>query len=482
MTMKTIRIFSILILVISLVQLSSADDRVSLRTVGMGRTAVAASRGTDAIGVNPANIAIPDVGSFNLSLINSSFRVSTELFTYDIYQKYFTGVDTGGTKRAPYPLTQQDKNDIRSQLPDNGMTRINVESMLAGLSLETAVLGGIGFAVIEHAGVNFAFSRDFFDMLYLQGLPSNSKYVFDGTSFEAWWYREYNISYGRKLPVNIPFLKNLYAGAAIKMIRGYGIFQTLKNNSSIENRTALSDTGKNSIVGNFDFLAQRAGVDFFNNDNSDNNNSNNNNSNNKFTFMPDPVGKGTGFDIGISGEFFDGFIVGLSVTDIGKITWDKNVLLTTGGGQVTYSGYTSEIQDSVKNVIKGKNSIGEAFVTNLPTVFRIGATAESDKVPFLEFLPGRLLLAFEYAQGFNESLGNTTKPRISLGAEYRIIPLLPLRTGLMVGGNDKLRWAFGFGLDFRVLTLDFASDNFGMFFSPKNFNVASFAFGLKIRI
>ena len=459
-------------LVISLIQVVSADDRVSLRTVGMGRAAVAASRGTDAIGVNPANIAIPDIGSFNLSLINSSFRVSTELFTYDIYQKYFTGIDTGGTKRAPYPLTEQDKNDIRGQLPDNGMTKINIESMIAGISLETALLGGIGFAVIEHAGVNFAFSRDFFDMLYLEGMPSNAKYVFDGTSFEAWWYREYNVSYGRKLPVNIPFLKNLYAGAAFKIIRGYGIFQIVKNNSSIENKTTLSDTGKNSIVGNFDFLAQRAGVDFFNNDST----------NISFNFMPDPVGKGTGFDIGISGEFFDGLIVGLSVTDIGKITWDKNVIQTTGDGQFTFTGYTSEIQDSVKHVIKGKNSTGEAFVTNLPTVFRIGANAESDKVQFLKFLPGRLLLALEYAQGLNESLGNTTKPRISLGAEYRIIPLLPLRTGLMVGGNDKLRWAFGFGLDFRFLTLDFASDNFGMFFSPKNFNVASFGLGLKIRV
>jgi len=472
MTMKTMRILSIILLVIALVSVAPASDRMSIRTLGMGRAAVSTSRGTDAIDINPANIAIPDIGSFNLSLMNTSFRASTELFTYDIYQKYFTGIDTGGTKRGPYPLTPQDKTDIRNQLPDNGMTRLNIESMVAGVSLETELLGGIGFAVIEHAGVNFAFSRDFFDMLYLQGLPSNSKYVFDGTSFEAWWYQEYNFSYGRKLPVTIPFLKNLYAGAAFKVIRGYGIFQTIKNNSSLENRTAITDTGKNSMIGNFDYLAIRSGVDFFNNDNS----------NHSFTPTPDPVGKGTGFDFGISAEFIDGVIVGLSVTDIGKITWDKNVLQTTGGGQITFTGYTSEIQDSVKNVVKGKNSPGEAFVTDLPTVFRIGASAESAKVPFLKFLPGRLILAVEYAQGFNESLGNTTKPRLSLGAEYRIIPLLPLRTGLIVGGNDKLRWSFGFGLDFRVLTLDFASDNFGMFFSPKNFNVASFGFGLKIRI
>jgi hypothetical protein len=454
---------------------ASASDRISLRSLGMGRSAVAGTRGTDAIGINPANIAIPDVGYVNISLVNTNFRASTELFTYDIYQKYFTGIDTGGTKRAAYPLTTQDKNDIRNQLPENGITGINIESMLAGVSLETALLGGIGFALIDHAGINFAFSRDYFDMLYLQGLPSNAKYNFSGTSFEAWWYREYNFSYGRRLPVHIPFLKNLYAGAALKMVRGYGIFQTTKNNSTIENKTAATDTGKNSILGNFDFLAQHAGIDFFNTITNDS-------VTHTFAFMPDPVGKGTGFDIGLSAEFSEGFIVGISVTDIGKITWDKNVMLTSGGGNVTYSGYTKEIIDSLKDQIKGKESVGETFSTSLPTVFRIGATAQSDKVSFLKFLPGRLLVAVEYAQGFNESLGNTTKPRLSLGAEYRIIPLLPLRTGFILGGNDKARWAFGFGLDFRALTLDFASDNFGMFFSPKNFNVASFGFGLKIRV
>ena len=352
------------------------------------------------------------------------------------------------------------------------MTRIDVESMIAGVSLETAVLGGIGFAVIEHAGANITLSRDFFDMIYLQGLPSNTKYVFDVPHLKTWSYREYNISYGRQLPVKIPFLKNLFAGAAIKIIRGYGIFQTTKNNSSIENKSTLDSTGTNSLIGNFDFAAQRAGVDFFNNDTVKQ----------SFTLFPSPVGKGTGFDIGISSEFLNGLVVGLSVTDIGKITWEKNVLQTTGGGQITINGNINGLQDSVKNVVKGKNSAGESFSTSLPTVLRIGATVESNKVPFLIFVPGHLLLAFEYAQGFNESLGNTTKPRISLGAEYRIIPFLPLRTGLVLGGNDKARWAFGFGLDFRVVTLDFASDNFGMVFTPKSFNTVSLGLGLKVRI
>ena len=473
--MKTTRILSIVIFVMVLAHSASADDRLGMRSMGMGRAAVAASRGIDAIGVNPANIAIQDVGHFNLSLIQSSFRVSTELFTYDIYQKYFTGKDSvdaqGKKSRVQYPLTDQDKADIRSQLPDNPVTRMNLELMDAGFSLETSVLGGIGFAIIEHAGIRMDFSRDYFEF-FLQGLPSSTTYTFNGTSFEAWWYREYNFSYGRKLPVSIPFLKNLYVGAGVKLIQGFGIFETTKNNASIENKSALNDTSTASIIGKFDFAGERAGVDFFNNDST--------------TIspkpFPTPVGRGTGFDIGVSAEFFNGLRMGISVTDIGKITWDKNIIQTTGGGQITFTGYTAAIQDSVKHILKGKNSPGEGFSTSLPTIVHVGVTAQSDELPFLRFLPGRLLLAAEYAQGLNESLGNTTKPRVSLGAEYRIIPLLPLRSGLLVGGGDQLRWAFGFGFDFRYLSLDFATDNFGMFFTPKSFQVFSISMGLRIRV
>jgi hypothetical protein len=474
--MKTTRILFLFSLSVSLVAMAIAGDRISLRAVGMGRTAVSLTRGTDAIGINPANIAISDIGSFNLALAQSSFRVSTELFTYDIYQKYFTGKDSigtdGKTTRVPYPLTAQDKDNIRSQLQESPMTSFNIESMIAGVSFESPIVGGIGFALIAHSGVNLGFSRDYFDLLYLQGLPSNAKYSFNGTSFESWLYLEYNLSYGRKLPVKIPFVKDLYVGGGIKFIRGYGIFQTTKNNSSIENNIALSDTGKNSIIANVDYLARRAGIDAFNNDNS----------NSSTGGLPDPVGKGTGFDIGVSAEFLNGIRLGISVVDIGSITWDKNVIQTKGGGIFTFSGYTSDIQDSTKNVFKGKNTPGESFSTSLPTTLRIGGSVQVEKIPFLKFLPGRMLLAAEYAQGLNESLGNTTKPRVSLGLEYRIIPFLPLRSGFVFGGGDKVRWAFGFGLDFRYVSLDFATDNFGMVFSPKNFQVFSLSLGMKVRI
>ncbi len=224
-------------------------------------------------------------------------------------------------------------------------------------------------------------------------------------------------------------------------------------------------------MGNIDFLAAHAGVDFFNE-----------NSDASFTPMPDPVGKGTGFDIGLSGEMINGLRVAVSVTDIGKITWDKNVIESFGGGTTNITGYYSDLEDTLKNLVKGKTRHITLFETDLPTAFRLGVVAEAYKVPFLKFLPGKLLLALDYLQGLNTSLGNTTKPRFSFGAEYRVFHVIPLRTGLAFGGGDKVRWAFGFGLDFRYVSLDFASDNFGMFFTPNSFQTVSVSVGLKVRV
>jgi hypothetical protein len=447
-----------------------AGDLSNIRGVGMGRTINAASRGIDALGINPANIAIPDQGNFNLNLAPFGFRVSTELLNYGLYKEYFTGVDSVG-KRWAKRLESADIDKILSQMPDLPKTRVEAEMMVGGVSFQNPIVGGIGFAFIEHAGAAITLSKDFFRMAAFGLEPAGSVYMFDGTEVSAWWYGEFNLSYGRKLPVDLKFLKDLYAGIGIKIIQGYGISQPISQKSSFGNYPDPSNPTQYTLRGNIDFLTRHAGTDFFNE-----------NSDASFTPIPDPVGKGTGFDIGLSGELVNGVRVAVSVTDIGKITWNKNVIESYGGGAINITGDFSNLEDTLKNIVKGKTRPGEAFDTNLPTALRLGFVTEASDIPYLKFLPGNLILALDYLQGFNESLGNTTKPRLSLGAEYRIIPFVPLRTGLLLGGGDKLRWAFGFGLDFRYVSLDFASDNFGILFSPNSFNVVSFGLGLKVRV
>jgi hypothetical protein len=435
----------------------------------MGRTINAASRGVDALGVNPANIAISDLGNFNLNLAPTGIRMSTELLTYGLYKEYFTGVDSVG-KRWAKRLESADMDKILSQMPELPKTRVKAEAML-GASFQHPLFGGIGFAIIEHVGATITLSKDFFRMAAFGLDSAGSVYMFDGTKASAWWYCEYNLSYGRKLPVEIKFFKDLYAGIGLKFFRGYGISQPISQKSSFGNYPDPANPTQYILKGNIDFLTTHTGVDFMNE-----------NSETSFALFPDPVGKGTGFDIGLSGELINGVRVALSVTDIGKITWDKNVIESYGSGAINITSITNNLEDTLKSIFKGKTRPGEAFDTYLPTALRLGFATEASDIPVLKFLPGKLILAFDYLQGFNESLGNTTKPRFSLGTEYRVFPVLPLRTGLAFGGGDKVRWAFGFGLDLHNFSLDFATDNFGMVFIPKSFQTVSFSFGMKIRV
>jgi hypothetical protein len=464
--------FSVLTIVLSSVVLHTAlaGDRSNIRGVGMGRTMNAVSRGVDALGINPANIAIPDQGNFNLNLAPTGVRVSTELFTYELYKEYFTGVDSIG-KRWAKRLEPADIDNILSQIPDLPKTHIEMESMILGASFQDSLVGGIGFGITEHVGAAMTLSKDFFRMAAFGLEPAGSVYIFDGTEVSAWWYCEYNLSYGRKLPVEIKFLKDLYAGIGLKFIRGYGISQPINQKSSFGNYPDPANPTQYTLRGNIDFLTTHAGVDFFNE-----------NSDASVTPFPDPVGKGTGFDIGLSGELINGVRVAVSVTDIGKITWNKNVIESYGGGSINTTGDWSNPEDTLKSIVRGKTRPGEAFDTYLPTALRLGFVTEASEIPALKFLPGKLILALDYLQGFNKSLGNTTKPRFSLGAEYRVFPILPLRTGLAFGGGDKMRWAFGFGLDLHYFSLDFATDNFGMFFIPNSFQTVSFSMGMKIRV
>ena len=461
-------ILMILALVTLLSQTFLAQDMTDIRGVGMAHTTAATSRGTDAIGINPANVAIPEWNPVTLSLPNFGMKIKTELFNYDIYQNYFTGIPDSTGKRVSKLLTNADKNNILSQMPANPQTKFLSEVQWFGFSLQSPVLGGIGFAIRDHLGTTISMSKDYFRVAAF-GLDSlGSSFDFSGTGGQAWWYREYNISYGRKLPVTIPFLNDLYAGIGVKLVKGYGIFESIKNNTSFTNTLDPNDHYHHAGIDMLTGDSSKMGPTF-----------------DKFKMFPDPIGTGTGFDIGITGTLLSEIQLALSITNIGKITWDKNIIESYGGDSINIDNPFTQFagqNDTLLTAIKGKNRPGASFTTSLPTALRVGMMMEAKNIPGLKFLPGKLLLAFDYLQGFNESLGNTKKPRVSLGMEYRIIPLIPLRTGLSLGGGDIPRWAFGFGIDAYVFSFDLATDNFGFLFSGKNFQMFSISAGMKIRV
>ena len=464
-----LQVAAISALLFVLAAVAVAGDRTNVRGVGMGRTGNAAARGIDALSINPSLLALPDNRFMEIGLVPFGFHVRSDFFSYDVYNNYFRGVDDGSGNRVAKFLTDKDKNDLLGFFPNEGETRGSLEISLFSISINSSVLGGIGFSVTEHIGLKNNFDKDFFRLAFF-GLDSlGSTYDISGTRQEGWWWREYNLSYGREIPSFIPFAKRLFVGAGIKFVRGYGVFETASYSGSVGNVPVGAN--QYELRAHSDFLVRRSGIQEFTSDSID------------FTPFPDPAGRGTGFDLGLTMEMKYGIRVSAAVVNLGSITWDQNLVETIGVGSITVSNPLSvEGNDSLLTALRGKNRPGESFSTPLPAQLRIGATMRSDEVPFLKFLPGRLSLAIDYLQGFNTSLGNTTQPRFALGAEYRIIPLIPLRTGISLGGGDSFRWAAGFGLDFHFLTFDLATENIGVLTSLKNFSMFEVSAGLKIKI
>jgi hypothetical protein len=433
--------------------------------MGMGRTSVASSRGLDAVGINPANLALPDEGTVTISLAPLGIHIGSDFLTYGLYSDYFTGIDSD-SGRIGRTLTDQDKRAILDAFPGSlGRLAADAEVRPIGLSLQIEDLGIFALTMTEHLSGYARIPNEYLRFLFY-GNPPGSRYDFGESSARGWWTREYELSFGTELPT-FGFLKSFAAGAGVKIIHGFGYYELERFNTSLA-------TAQNGVLdGTLDVLARGSSIDLFNNYSSSG-----------FTPFPAPAGTGVGFDLGVTGELTDYIRVGLSVTDIGSIEWTRNVKEAYARGNVHLDDPLSSAQrDSLEDLVKGDTREGSAFSTPLPTTLRMGAAVELHKMKFFKpFMFGELLVECDYSQGFYD-IGSTTKVgRLSLGLEYKPWNFLPIRTGVSFGGADHFSYALGLGFHFGVFDLDLASENIGWIFAPRSLSYASAALGMRFRI
>ncbi|MBF8296822.1 MAG: hypothetical protein HW389_3367 [Bacteroidetes bacterium] len=467
--MKHRRTYRAVALSLALATISMAGDRSNIRGMAMGRTMNASSRGLDALGINPANLGWPDRNRFSFNIVSFGTRIGTDLFTYDVYQEFFTG-DPGDRSKPRY-LNGSDKERLLSLLPEGrGSTRMDLEILSLGFSLYVPEYGAISFGITDRIGMKFDLPREYMRMFLFGFDSTGSTYNFEGTAASAWWWREYNLSFGFEVPLRHSMVRAFVAGVGLKFLRGYGVLETLKYRGVL----GVQRSGANQYLGSADsdFLMRRSGIDALDPG-----------KNESFSVFPEPAGTGIGFDLGIGVQLISGVHLSASITDIGRISWKKNIVETSADYSLRFTDpFSKETQDSLKQAFRGKNAVGGDFSTTLPATLRLGASVLVQQIPGFDVLPGDMLLAFDYNQGLTESMGGVTTPRLSIGMEYRIIPLLPLRTGISFFGGDVVRWGAGFGLDFSSFNLELATENFAMFFSPRKLTAFSFSLGMRLGI
>ena len=461
----------VLLAVVMTATLYAGGDKYSPRLVGMGRAFTALSRGLDAVGTNPANLALDDRNAtFTLNIAPVGLSIGSDLFNYKIYNDYFTGIPDPNNpdNRIAKPLNEQDKNEILGLFPDGiAKTQMRFEMAPIGLSLQ---IGSFGFALVAstQTAVNLDLPEGYMKFP-LRGLEENgSIYSFNGTALNSSSIAEVNFSGGYMLPFELPSVSEMSVGFGVKYLAGLAFFATEKYNGTIQTIVHRSDIGNGTqiidsmtINGNFDFLQYQAVAD---------------------PDDPGPVGSGVGFDFGVSAFVFNSVRVGASITDIGSIKWDKRTKAIVGNSSFSVSGIDRGQDTIITNSFKGETRDTTAFEFDLPTAIHLGAEMRVDEV--FDVIPFRWTVAMDGHFGLNEVAGNTKTPQFSIGMELDpVAGWLPLRTGFLIGGRERFAWSAGLG--FHILNtfdIDFATQSIAIMTNPDSFRTFSFTMGMRLRI
>ncbi len=432
------------------------------RSVALGNNYTALVRGVNAIGKNPANIAIegryPTEFTLSLPIPNVSFVAGNDFLSINEYNRFFAG-EKGDFDSPGKFLDDQEKEEFRGLFGDD-VSKLSSNASVSLVAFKT-YLRKSGTAFAFAINDRFAFNSDIpieAVNFLLDGNELEKTFDFSDTDLQAWYLRDISFSFAQK--IGFFNSKSASIGVTLKIIQGYFYSGVEKINTSIKTLADKSIEVKSDLL--FRVAASPSfGIEYdFEDDTT---------KTSDVGLFPKPSGTGVGFDLGFAAELNDNWVLGLSLTDIGSVNWSKEPVEYKAEGVFTLTDITDEDQiDSLKDAFKGEGNYSDEFSTNLATSLNIGFT----------FSPGeskKVLLAFDYSQGFNNQPGNTTTPRIAIGSEFRAIDWLPIRTGFSFGGIDKFNWGFGVGIGSGLFEFNIATTDLHYLFggnSAKRFGVS----------
>jgi hypothetical protein len=310
------------------------------RNYGMGKTANAVSRGVFAIGINPANIIAYPSNNLEVSTIlplpSISIKGGTNFISIDDINYFFGGVNG----QARY-LDANDKKRLMDLFADGGIVGANMTVNILMVSFFASPgIGAFSFAINDIAALKASIPSAVPEVA-LYGNPAGKVFNFSELDIKSWYLRSYSLSYARRVftskqnPTNI-----ISAGITLKYIQGFEYAGTDRVNSNFSTGT----TGE--ITGNADFRGYSAfsgnfGVKY---------DFDSVKPKSSFSIFPEPAGTGFGIDLGVSASFGDDWRLAVSLTDLGKIKWDKNAAQFTATGTIYIDDLSSEAQrDSLKD-------------------------------------------------------------------------------------------------------------------------------------
>ena len=393
---------------------------LSPRAMALGQSYTALARGPQAVAWNPANLGLRSSPGFEWELIGLGVNLLAEnnSFSVQTYNDNFTDDE--------YIIQDAEKDGLLGDIDSEGLKfNLDLEPMLAlGLPLN----GGVAFPLpwgLKSAittgltfGVEGEVPKDMFT-LFLKGNEFGQSYDISDWDGSSWLLGSLNIAAAKPwLPAQLkPYLREFSLGGTLKITGGaYG---------------EVLDSGGDG------FVSELEGADL-----------------DMFAVAQNGGGVGFGLDFGAAGVTKDGkTTVSLGVLNLLDVmSWSiesrkDSVFATARNLRVTR--FLDPDAQKIENILENEDVDGDgdvdfkkkinedSFNRSLPAMIRLGAAHQ---------LMPRLTLVGNYDQAFSSGFGITTTPRLSGGAEYRLVPWFPVRGGLSLGGRSNgssLGFAFG---------------------------------------
>ena len=315
-------------------------------------------------------------------------------------------------------LSDKDQQEILDAVPEDGLDLdAGVEARAFGFSY-----GSFAFRGAALASGRTVLPKTPIEIL-LFGNEFGRSYPLGDLDGEAWTVLSLSLSGAH--PIHIESLKDYFdvlaIGGTLKVLRGFVYGDVVSSSGTIY-------TGQDRIDGNGEIVYRWA-----------------------------EGGTGFALDLGAAGTIRGGWTVGLAVIHaFGGVSWNTDTEEQRNSFAISSlnAKEISEAED-VENELVETEEVSRnpgTFSSDLPAVLRVGAAREWPK----------LLCAIDYEQGLATGPGVSTVPRFSTGVEYRALNWLKLRGGLSLGGQSPgINTAFGFGLGGRAFMFDLAIVNRG---------------------
>jgi hypothetical protein len=360
-------------------QLSNA----STAATGLGGAYTARAQGYNAVYWNPANLAMPGNPGFSLSIGAVDGNAGLKPLDYTSLSKYFG-------KTVPREVREQWLTDIEQQ----GAERGELFGAVTGLGLS---LGRIGLQVTSKSVSQLDVAPGAMEALLFGNAGRDSTFhslPLDGSRMRSSAFSTAAVSYG--MPLGIIPLANFSIGFTGKFIKGHGVMVARDAGSAID---SLPDWLFPTVI-------------------------------TEDATRQDLTGAGSGFGLDLGAAWtLPGFRFGVSFQNVlNTFRWDTTTMeLREATGYLNYVG-----NDATKGVPQAYN-LAPADLREEVAAMRfkpvIAAGIAMDWIP-------TLTLSADMRQQVAGGIEAGPESLLGAGAEWRIIPFIPLRGGvqMMTGG------------------------------------------------